>query len=274
MYILNKDGMIHQGDIFKDILLLNLDYDPTQKDSGNKIKTQPIKTTQDYILVLSQECDLKNDSEEREIYLELYKRVQKALLKIDSLKEPSFEKFSNECFSFFNRLKELKRDNSGLKKFEESHAGLFIIQKEEAFPKKIQKINEILNKIDSFLCEDPFIPNILVAPIYLPDQFKKGQQIKYQRMKNRNDEFKEIQNNDKYKRFHFLRKWTHPSAPEGVIDFKHFFTVPRNVLYTALKQGNYVATLNTPYKEALSQRFAYYLSRIGLPEVNAVENLQ
>lgn len=52
--------------------------------------------------------------------------------------------------------------------------------------------------------------------------------------------------------------------PELVIDFKHYYTIPTEEMYEAYKE-NYLASVEPLYREDLSQRFANYLSRIGLP---------
>lgn len=58
---------------------------------------------------------------------------------------------------------------------------------------------------------------------------------------------------------------TELGVPEFVIDFKHFFTVPVDVVYKQRKTI-YIATIGELYREELSQRFANFLSRIGLPD--------
>jgi hypothetical protein len=54
-----------------------------------------------------------------------------------------------------------------------------------------------------------------------------------------------------------------------VADFKDFFIVPGDYLYSSLKDiANptcRLAEINTPYREYIMQRFAWYIMRIGLP---------
>ena len=54
---------------------------------------------------------------------------------------------------------------------------------------------------------------------------------------------------------------------EYVIDFKHYFTinVEQAIKYKSNKD-KFQFTLDKLFKESVSQRFANYLSRIGLPE--------
>ena len=52
-----------------------------------------------------------------------------------------------------------------------------------------------------------------------------------------------------------------------VADFKDYFMVPAPFLYAELdaRRVKCVAHMDTPYKEHLLQRFAWYLMRVGLP---------
>ena len=55
---------------------------------------------------------------------------------------------------------------------------------------------------------------------------------------------------------------------ELVVDFKRYFTVPTDELYRRIAEGETQrrCRLNSPYLEHLSSRFAYFLSRVALPE--------
>ena len=55
---------------------------------------------------------------------------------------------------------------------------------------------------------------------------------------------------------------------ELVIDFKRYFTVPTDELYVRIKNGETKrrCRLIHPYLEHLSSRFAYFQSRVALPE--------
>ena len=64
-------------------------------------------------------------------------------------------------------------------------------------------------------------------------------------------------------RYHYL-KFPDSDMPELLIDFKHFFTINRNVLYNQL--SNRLCSLDDLFREKINQRFSYYISRIGLPE--------
>jgi hypothetical protein len=65
-------------------------------------------------------------------------------------------------------------------------------------------------------------------------------------------------------RYHYLE--FPPSIPlvPSVIDFKHYFSV--NIKYLKkIKRTNFVCQLSELHREDVSQRFASFLARIGLP---------
>ena len=63
-------------------------------------------------------------------------------------------------------------------------------------------------------------------------------------------------------RYHYLN-FNEPNMPELIVDFKHFFTIKRDVLYNEI--DNRLCSLDDLFKEKLSQRFSNFISRIGLP---------
>jgi hypothetical protein len=67
--------------------------------------------------------------------------------------------------------------------------------------------------------------------------------------------------NARYQYLHFSA-----SAPlvDCVIDFKHYFSVKTWYLVSAREQC--VGRIGPVFRESISQRFSYYLSRIGLPD--------
>jgi hypothetical protein len=60
----------------------------------------------------------------------------------------------------------------------------------------------------------------------------------------------------------FKENGTKVGFEEGVVDFKHYFTVPAH----SLCEDKYIDSLKLFYREKLSQRFSSFLSRIGIPE--------
>lgn len=111
--------------------------------------------------------------------------------------------------------------------------------------------------------------HIIVAPLFNFDEFKQG--------KHWNDIFdvgdayninktpakKIMQNEDS--RYHYLHfEEGFKKLPNLIVDFKHFFTVSSDYMYANLDKR--VCTLDDLYREKVNQRFAYYISRIGLPD--------
>lgn len=114
--------------------------------------------------------------------------------------------------------------------------------------------------------QDKYLPNILVLPAYLANQFKegvhRGEGIKG--MVWNSGLWKPItQNNNS--RFHFINANETFQIPDLVIDFKHLYTVNRDFVYGHI-ENLYLASIGEIYRENISQRYSQYLSRIGLPE--------
>lgn len=119
--------------------------------------------------------------------------------------------------------------------------------------------------------DDKILPTVLICPAYEAESFflgthLTGRQMEPQKSSSRRDSIKN--NNDK--RYHFLPKSTKYNVPELVIDFKHFYTLPAEMVFKGT-DGRYIATVNELFRESLSQRFAHYLSRVGLPELDLEE---
>lgn len=122
---------------------------------------------------------------------------------------------------------------------------------------------------------DKYLPSVLVCPAYQEEKFYEGVHIdgwQMQGVPSSNDK-KKIKNNDEKNRVHYLSGDTKLSVPFLIIDFKHFYTVPRDLLYSQLN-GTYLVTINELFRERLSQRFANYLSRFGLPVLDIKEDCE
>lgn len=116
--------------------------------------------------------------------------------------------------------------------------------------------------------QDKYLPNILLLPAYLKEDFKKGAHLSptLNCASWGSDLFKKIQqNNDS--RFHSLKGSSGHQIPDLIVDFKHLYTINRNVIYEVMTDV-YLATIGEVFRENLSHRYSHYLSRIGLPEIN------
>ena len=110
--------------------------------------------------------------------------------------------------------------------------------------------------------------HLIVAPVFFLDTFKSGEH--WGQIFDIGDKFKldkttgkKLTNNED-PRYHFLHFLDNKPLPDLVIDFKHFFTISTQYMYSNLDKR--VCSIEELYREKISQRFANYLSRIGLPE--------
>lgn len=118
---------------------------------------------------------------------------------------------------------------------------------------------------------DKYLPMILICPAYPSELLKMGTHLRDQlkqnmenwsKQKNKFHDIK-IQANP---RFHYLKGDQDLQIADLIIDFKHYFTIPRDELYRVYNDA-YLISLNQLFREFLSQRFVYYFSRIGLPDL-------
>lgn len=115
--------------------------------------------------------------------------------------------------------------------------------------------------------QDKFLQSILICPAYLSEQLRAGihlsdLELKMEKYNSRRWNLIKRNNNCRY---HFLPEKPDYNIPDLVIDFKHYYTIPRDTVYENINPTDYLGTINELFRESLSQRFAYYLSRIGLP---------
>jgi hypothetical protein len=118
---------------------------------------------------------------------------------------------------------------------------------------------------------DKHLPTILLLPAYPAEMLRVGSHLDSydQKMQNFNSErFKQVKQNSN-NRYHFIHSDNHFYVPELIIDFKHFFSIARDVAYSSSFANGYIATIAQLFRENLSLRFCHYLSRIGLPETIA-----
>lgn len=111
--------------------------------------------------------------------------------------------------------------------------------------------------------------HIIVAPVFILDSFIEGMHWgkifdNAEPIKRSKTPFKYLTDNQD-DRFHCLSFASEDHLPDMVIDFKHFFTLSANTMYSMLEKGNRLCSIDDLFKEKISQRFANYISRIGLP---------
>lgn len=116
--------------------------------------------------------------------------------------------------------------------------------------------------------EDKKIFSVLVSPLYNAEQVYAGTHLedlgqRMQIISKTKTPGKTLRNNET-PRYHYLEFPEDIPIVESVIDFKHYFSINIETL-KRLKRSAFVCKLGELYREDVSQRFASYLSRIGLP---------
>jgi hypothetical protein len=119
--------------------------------------------------------------------------------------------------------------------------------------------------------QDKFLTSILLCPAYPAEQLRLGKHLEdlNQKMQSFSSEnWKQLKQNTNY-RYHFLPEHVDSQIPDLALDFKHYITVPTTIAYRDAMKKNVLASLDDLFREHLSSRFAHYLSRIGLPEIES-----
>ena len=115
--------------------------------------------------------------------------------------------------------------------------------------------------------KDNKLLHIAIAPAFNFEDFLSGTHwariFETNATSKRKDTKSKLIMDNEIPRFHYLN-FNEPQMPELIIDFKHFFTINRDVLYGQLDKR--LCSLDDLFKEKLSQRFSNFVSRIGLPE--------
>lgn len=117
--------------------------------------------------------------------------------------------------------------------------------------------------------QDKWLISVLVAPLYNAAHVFNGEhlsdlEVEMQRIKKSSTHASFFRSNQ-LARYHYLEFPDDIQIVEqAVIDFKHYFSV--HVAYLKqVKETKFVCTISDLFREDISQRFANFLSRIGLP---------
>lgn len=127
-----------------------------------------------------------------------------------------------------------------------------------------------------WFAENPVNPNgcllsVLVAPLYNADHVKSGTHLSELELRGRNDKlhidppprWSQVQENN-VARYHYLEFAPPCPVPPSVLDFKHYFAVSVETLHDRHQEA-FQGRLEELERAHISQRFASFLSRIGLP---------
>jgi hypothetical protein len=122
-----------------------------------------------------------------------------------------------------------------------------------------------------------FMPAVLMCPIYNEGLVKNADHLKMLfesekiAINNYNiiqDADTKITGKDWHYRFHKLQLQKDKTAiiNDGLIDFKHYFTVPFGYLLD--KRNTRICRLDNVFSEQITLKFCTFLSRVGIPDPN------
>lgn len=120
--------------------------------------------------------------------------------------------------------------------------------------------------------QDKILQSILICPAYGWEDFIKGDHLQDYKLKmeiiSGSDQKRKIKQ-QQVPRYHYLDEDLEKQIAPLVIDFKHYYTLPVEFLMHIYKE-HYAYSIEELFRESLNQRFSFYLSRIGLPEIRKV----
>jgi hypothetical protein len=119
--------------------------------------------------------------------------------------------------------------------------------------------------------QDKYLLTVLVAPLYVAEHVFEGSHwdllgCKMQSIQQSGKTKKNLIKENQIPRYHFLEFSKELTLAESVVDFKHYFAVSTESLNGYRTAAHYVCSLKSLYRERLTQRFADFLARIGLPD--------
>lgn len=136
-------------------------------------------------------------------------------------------------------------------------------------------VNRKEKKVKPEKTQDKYLISVLVAPLFNVEHFKKGEHFSEIELHMRDDipwdqtEGKKIKKNE-LPRYHYLKFPPELEIVDSIIDFKHFFSINIKSL-NKIRRKNFVCSVAELFREEISDRFAFYLARIGLPELKPKE---
>ena len=118
--------------------------------------------------------------------------------------------------------------------------------------------------------DDKRLLSVLMVPMYNAEHVFQGTHLRDLQLSmtpiNKNKtEGKHLKNNER-PRYHYLEFSDDIPIVPQIVDFKHYFSVHLSYI-ESLRSKQFVCRISDMFREDLSQRFAGYLARIGLPEL-------
>jgi len=141
----------------------------------------------------------------------------------------------------------------------ELHYQSIIDNKENEIPLDIKEINGIILS-QSCDIHNGKIDSIIICPIWSLKKFiEKGS---YWSSSKAREDLRQ----GKFPEYHLLQRFDGADLPNDFyfVDFHHIYSVPKNFIKAIIRDKPYKRLL-PPYREHLSQSFARYFMRVGLP---------
>jgi hypothetical protein len=112
--------------------------------------------------------------------------------------------------------------------------------------------------------------SVLMAPLYNVEHVYQGEHlselgIRMERLPKTGNSGTFLRNNER-PRYHYLEFDEGIPIVPSVIDFKHYFSVTVEYL-TQLRPSAFVCSVAPLFREHIAHRFASYLARVGLPDL-------
>lgn len=113
-----------------------------------------------------------------------------------------------------------------------------------------------------------YLHNVILLPCFYRDEIENGtcadfiDIVQEPLSKKQIDKIKK----DEFLRYQYVRENNTLAIPELFIDFKAYYTLPPNYLFSKYNDL-YIATINALFRERITQRYSNYISRIGLPVI-------
>jgi hypothetical protein len=141
----------------------------------------------------------------------------------------------------------------------ELHYQAILENKENEVPLDIIEINSIILS-QSCDIQNEKIDSVIVCPIWSLRKFiEKGDRFK-------SSTAREDLRQGKFPEYHLLQRFESEELPNDFyfVDFHRIYSVPKKFIEAAIKHKPHKRLL-PPYREHLSQSFARYFMRVGLP---------
>jgi hypothetical protein len=131
------------------------------------------------------------------------------------------------------------------------------------------KIFNLIKSPEQEISFNQFLHSVLYVPAFPAQTLREGTHLNklfnIRTMRLTSDLWKPIVNNEN-PRYHYLPPFIDMQIPELMIDFKAYYSLSFHYFHQ-IYGDYYFASLNELFRENLSQRFANYLNRVGLPEL-------